>query len=155
MGGGGESPPASVSATAASYQWFLESCLLGDCPEPSLSQEFHWFAFPQNIADVCLSIPYIFKACKTRRLTPGMALAKLHLAAASDLFSSAHAHWAQMSSSGTLASQNLEPDSEFSGHCLPFLHKPSLHQPDGLKCTLTPTFPVSCRAHGRYSTSVF
>ena len=41
-------------------------------------------------------------------------------------------------------------------HCLPLLCKPSLHQPDGLKCADYPPpnklqFPISCRVLDRYS----
>ena len=61
---GKTSSPAPMPLAAASYQWFWDSSLLGNCPGPGSSPngKCHWFAFPQHTSDVCLSIPYILQA---------------------------------------------------------------------------------------------
>lgn len=117
-----------------------------------MNKEFHWFASLQHTSDVCLSIPYVFKAHRAWRLSPGLAVAKLHLAAASDLFSSTQAHPGQRLLFGIT---ELRAWFWIPVHCLPLSHKLSLHQPDGLKCVLTPTSAVSYRALAKCSINMF
>lgn len=154
---GGRSPPTPIPLAAAKnhYQWFFWKLPFRGLPSAWL------ITWTGNFIGLHLSSTHQMFALAYHTFSkhvwhgdsaPGPAVAKLHLAAASDLFSSTQAYPGQ-----TLLFGITELRAWFwiLVHCLPWLHKLSLHQPDGLKCVLTSTSVVSYRAFGKCSLNMF